>query len=142
MGGNLAIVNAEYEDFQTDDADYSGNQTIYTPKTTWRLNAAFNKPMNNGMRFYIQGDYNYTGDTFFHESNADWSKADAYGLLNARLGVNGIADGKFDIGLFANNITDEQYLVNARDDLGDLNYITRGFPFTVGITLRANNLLK
>lgn len=141
LGGNLALIRAEYKNFITDSGDFSGNKTLYTPDVTYRINAEYRKRFESGFGFYIQTDYAYQSEMFFHESNADNRKADAYGLWNATAGLNGLFGNRVDVGLFFQNITDEKYIVNARDDLGDLPYITRGNPFYTGITVRLNNLL-
>lgn len=63
---------------------------------------------------------------------------DAYGLFNLRLGVEGIAD-RFAVGLFANNVLDEEYVVdagNTGDSFGGATYI-RGAPRIVGVELKA-----
>jgi iron complex outermembrane receptor protein len=141
LGGNVALINAEYKDFVTDSGDFSGNKTIYTPDVTYRINAEYRKRYESGFGFYIQTDYAYQSEVFFHESNSDDRKSDAFGLWNATAGVTGLFKNKADIGLFFQNITDEKYIVNARDDLGGLPYITRGNPFYTGVTIRLNNLL-
>lgn len=141
LGGNLALINAEYKNFVTDGGDFSGNKTLYTPDMTYRINGEYRKRFESGFGFYIQSDYAYQSEMFFHESNDENRKADAYGLWNATAGLTGLYQNRIDIGLFFQNITDEKYIVNARDDLGDLPYITRGNPFYTGITVRLKNIM-
>ena len=142
IGGNLTLINAEYEDFMVDGADLSGNQTIYTPKTSYNINAQFNAPLGNAGTLYIQTDYGGQSEVFFNQNNARNLSAPAYGIWNAAAGVKDLGGGKFDVGIFLNNILDEEYIQVARDDLGDLPYIVRGVPFLAGVTIRAHNLLK
>ncbi len=142
IGGNLTLIDAEYEDFVTDGADLSGNQTIYTPSTSYNVNAQFNAPLGSAGTLYIQTDYGGQSEVFFNQNNARNLSAPSYGIWNAAAGVRNLGGGKFDVGIFLNNILDEEYIQAARDDLGDLPYIVRGVPFLAGITIRAHNLLK
>jgi iron complex outermembrane receptor protein len=67
-----------------------------------------------GGRASVQADVQYTDDFCFTVLCAPVEKEDGYTVLNARIGY-GAQDGRWEVALFGDNLTDEEYRVYAFD---------------------------
>ena len=106
-----AYVNAE---FKTDEiyngVSIKGNQPSRSPKNTFSTNLRHNWELNSGTITSML-EYSWTDDTYytiFEDSLNDYSQADAYGLVNARIDFNSASE-KWGVAIIGNNITDEEY---------------------------------
>ncbi|OSY87398.1 hypothetical protein WH52_10985 [Tenacibaculum holothuriorum] len=162
IGGSLSYVDAKFKDFTTvetifpptggpaivNNIDYSGNRLAYTPELTFNAFLAYEKYFSNQTTsFFVQADYYHQGDQFFHQRNDPNLKGEAYGLLNGSIGFNGLANGRFNVSVFANNILDKEYLTVARANgaLGagaEFPYVSRGLPLIAGVRLKINNIFQ
>ncbi|MCP3958465.1 MAG: TonB-dependent receptor [bacterium] len=103
-----------------------GNESPYTPEYTGNLAADFSKPVSEDWIFTASAYLTFVGETWFHTvqentrvtlfdavfpglGTADYSltRRDSHELLDLRIGV---ANEKWSVTLFGNNITDEKYL--------------------------------
>jgi len=62
----------------------------------------------------VQADVQYTDDFCFTVLCAPVEKEDGYTVLNARIGY-GAQDGRWEVALFGDNLSDEEYRVYAFD---------------------------
>ena len=162
FGGSMSFVDAKFKDFTTQetifpptggpavttDISYSGNRLAYTPELTFNVFLAYEKYFkNNVTSFFLQTDFYHQSEQFFHQRNDPNFKGESYGLLNGTLGFNGLANGRFNVSIFANNILNKKYLTVARSNgaLGqgsEFPYVSRGLPLIAGVRLKINNIFQ
>lgn len=73
------------------------------------LSGEYRHPLASGLTLVARVDYNWRSG--FSWNTANTIREPAYGLVNARLGVEG--DG-WDIALFARNLGDQEYRIQAQ----------------------------
>ena len=74
---------------------------------------------------------------YFEDDNTAGLEQEAYGLLNLRLGVR-LDNDRWDLGLWASNLTGEEYLIdggNTGRQFGTPTFVA-GQPRTYGMTAR------
>jgi iron complex outermembrane receptor protein len=130
-GGN--VVDSEIKK-NTSRTDTVGNESPYTPDSTFNLAVDVNFPLSNGMSVFARVDALYIGETWFHTVQegsrptifqplfelgfgggagafgiADFSNAqrDAYTTVDLRAGIEGET---WAVTAFVSNLTDEEYL--------------------------------
>ena len=103
-----------------------GNESPYTPESTGNLGLDFSKPMSDNWIFTASAYLTFVGKTWFHTvqdetrvtlfeaffpglGTGDYSltRRDAYEKLDLRIGLS---SARWGITLFADNLTDEEYL--------------------------------
>jgi iron complex outermembrane receptor protein len=132
------------------------------PKFQASVSATYQRPLKGGALGYATGTYQHVGSRFTQVGDQDLGTLDllsfgkntiggpltastfrydpelpAYDILNLRLGV---VKGKWDVALFANNLTDETaYLAldRERGTRARIGYLTNQ-PRTFGITTRVS----
>jgi len=123
--GGIGLLDSEIE--RNNNRPLSvGNDVPQAPDMTANIGAQWISPMRDGMELVARVDYQYVGETFFHTlqdeqvpniwrsfgfgpTMSDFSKSsrDAYGTLDARIGVE---SASWSVTLWGRNLTDEQYL--------------------------------
>ncbi|MEM1113840.1 MAG: TonB-dependent receptor, partial [Pseudomonadota bacterium] len=105
--------------------DLSGKRLNQTSPWTANLNVTWNDTLNNGMGWYIRGEYAYRDDRFFFPDLDPELTDDDYFLLNASIGLT-VQNQNWDIILWGKNLTDEEYLFNGsrNRDAGNPNFGT------------------
>lgn len=111
---------------------------------TWRttINARYERPMGDGLRGYVQGDYRWQDNVVFDISQNPRMTQAAYGVADFYTGVI-FGGGTYDLGLFVKNVFDKQYAANimAVSSAGGANayaqQLPRDFRRYAGITFRA-----
>ena len=90
-------------------------QSVQTPK--WNLSglARYQWPALNG-NMAVQGDFHYRSEHFHALTRSDGVTENGYHVANARLSWAS-RDEKWEVAVFANNITDEEYIVQSFDSL-------------------------
>jgi iron complex outermembrane receptor protein len=163
VDGNISYVNSrwdEYEDAgclrpqyqvvacdpETLTQDLSDKRLNYTSPWTANLNATWSDEFDNGIGWYVRGEYAFRDDRlFFPDLDPDLADGSYY-LLNASLGFSA-ADGTWDVIFWGKNLTDEEYLISAarNRDAGNPNFgttpiegyrVTAGEQRTYGVTLK------
>ena len=87
--------------------------------------------------FYLRPSYSWKSKVYFEDENTPGLEQDAYGLFNLRMGVT-LADGRWDIGVWGSNLTDEEYLIDAGNtgrQFGTPTFVA-GQPRAYGITAK------
>ena len=124
--GNVSYIDARWDEFdnaeclriqyqavkcdsETGTQDLSGKRLNYTSPWTANVSATWSDNFNNGMGWYIRGEYVYRDDVFFFPDLDPDLTADAYSLFNAQLGFTA-ADDSWEVMLWGKNILDEDYL--------------------------------
>ena len=130
-GLDLAF-GASYNDMEVTLADGTKTTSIQSPE--WNLNGLirYEWPVMNGS-MAIQGDIHYRSEHYHAVTLADAVTENGYHLANARLSYT-TADAKWEVAVFAENITDENYVVQSFDIAALLGWIEEyyGRPRWVG----------
>jgi iron complex outermembrane recepter protein len=130
-------LDARYRNFRSavTELNYSGNRLPGSSRFT--LSGVLRYEASLGQAgIYGQLDGSYRSRIFFETANASRLSQAGYALVNARLGFR-LLEERLDLSVFANNLTDRRYLVDAIDlssfGLDQLNY---GEPRTFGVQAR------
>ncbi|MDM3872619.1 TonB-dependent receptor [Porticoccus sp. W117] len=110
--GNIGYVDTEIDGdtfFSTTDGtivNLNGRRFPFAPEITGAVLLEYSKPLDNGSQFYISTDWSYRDevDTRFTSVEEPRFTVDGYWEGAARAGIR---NDKFDIGIWARNITDE-----------------------------------
>jgi outer membrane receptor protein involved in Fe transport len=132
--GNLAYIDAEV-DADAGEARYSGNRFRLQPERTAALGYLLDKPMGNGLKWISRGTITYRSSVFFNISNT--FEEGAVTLAKLKVGVADV-DDRWNIELFANNLFDREYIIDAGNTGNSFGYPTfiEGAPRTYGIQTR------
>ena len=86
---------------------------------------------------YLHGEYSYRSKMYGDPSDSRYTLMPGYSLLNASLGLR---DGRWDLSVWARNLTNENYLQNVTVQAGNSGLVvgTPGDPRMGGVTLRAS----
>jgi len=133
-----SYVDTEYVDFiesaldpsTGQPLDSSGNRLQRTPRE--QFSGGFDARTGVGQwggELSLRVSYTYQGDLFWATDNI--AKEDAYGLLDARIGLTP-PDGKWSVALYGRNLTDELYRVNVISFFGE-EVSQFGPPRTYGV---------
>lgn len=116
---------------------YAGNRFRLQPDTTASGGASLRVPVGN-WTLYATPTVTYRSKVYFEVPNNEAISQDGYALVNLRAGIE-TADGRYRIGGFARNLTDEQYLIDAGNTGGGFGIPTyiAGEPRFYGVELGA-----
>jgi len=89
----------------------AGNRFRLTPEQTVAVGLDWQLPFGNGHAFYLRPNYSWRSQVFFEDDNSPGIEQDSYGLLNLNAGVR--LAGGWDLQAYVQNITDEDYLIDA-----------------------------
>lgn len=135
-----------------------GNKSPYTADYTLNAGIEVEQPLNDSLRVIARADYRLTGPTWFHtvqdqsiptlfsgllpgsalalpafvgDGKYDVARRDAFGVVNARLGVQ---TDRFGLAVFASNLFDKHYLneVITAVEFGG-SFITPGTRRLIGV---------
>lgn len=132
LSGFVGITAAEYDAYvNTAGVDLAGHKLVNTPEMTAGLAADYRWPLTGAPLFgFVRGEYLYTGDQFFDAENR--LEQTAYGLVNARVGVDG---GAWTATLFAKNVFDTDYRTYGYQDFLAYDLAVAGEGRLVGVTM-------
>lgn len=136
---NMAYLNTEILDFtilladpvtfEPVEFDEAGNQLPVSPEFNGNINASYILPLGDKFNFETNIDYVYQSEIFWDVPN-DFTQ-DAYGLLNARVGIT---SKNIDLFVWGKNLADEEYFSYGYG-VGGINLATFGLPRTYGVTV-------
>ncbi len=131
--GALGVLDTRFDEYTSDGGrSLAGRAQAHAPDYQVSLGVQYEHPAG----FYGRVDASRS-DGFFYSDSHDQT-AEAYSLVNARLGFRG---GRWDVALWAKNLFDEVYTVrgfffgNEPPDFADTLYTRQGDPRQVGLTL-------
>ncbi|BFM10301.1 TonB-dependent receptor [Simiduia litorea] len=144
LGANYGYVYTEYtkyNPFLGDEPGFSleGEPLSSMPKHKFNAMAEYTLHFGGDLALRLRGDYNYTGERVNNTGVDDGQNIDAFNIVNARATLENDA-GDWSVALYANNLTDEEYLWDiggTGDGLGS-PVATRGMPRMYGIQGRYN----
>lgn len=136
---NYGYIDGGFNAFD-DDGTYqelAGNRFRMTPKQTVSLGLDWTIPLSNGDSLYVRPSWNWRGHVYFEDENQPGIEQDSYGLLNLRLGWR--FNQNWDLGLWGNNLTNEEYLIDAGNTglLFGIPTVIPGPDRSYGVSLRA-----
>lgn len=112
--GNIAYSKAIYDDYVDGDTDNTGNYLKKTPKVAANIGANY----RNNEGYFVGGNISYTGSQYGDSENT--RKIDAFTVVNVKTGYE---EKDWAIYLYANNLFDNDYVLNSYSDekyeLGD-----------------------
>lgn len=94
--------------------DLSGVRMPDSPRFKANLDIEHRIPLNNALELVLAGNYAYRTDARFQANNNPRAEQPAFGILNLSVGLD-VNDGRYNVTLFANNVTDKFYLTNAEN---------------------------
>jgi outer membrane receptor protein involved in Fe transport len=136
---NAAWIDAEIDD-DSSNGNLAGNRFRLQPEWTASTGIFLDQPVAGDLKLTGSLIYSYRTEVFFEPENAPIAglpiEEDAYGLLNARIGIAHERQG-WGISVFASNLLDEEYLVDAGNTGGSFGNPTfvAGPPLFWGVQL-------
>ncbi|WP_321494065.1 TonB-dependent siderophore receptor [uncultured Desulfobacter sp.] len=127
VNGFIGYTNAEYGDYidPMTQVNYQGNRAAFIPE----YDAGLFLEYRNRFGLFARAEMQYIGSTYFDRANTQ--KQGSYALYHMRLGYE---QEKWDVYLSANNLTDEQYVVDAFDTGSTAGWMaSMGDPRTVSL---------
>jgi len=130
----LGYLDTEYTALTLRGEDLSGNQLINAPKLNFNAKLNWNIAELKPGNIHLVMDTSFTGDQYFDAFNTTTAKQDSYWVTNLRLNFVNHEDD-LEIGLWAKNITDEEYTTSLLDLQSSFNfdYAHRGKTRTFGL---------
>ncbi|WP_088185261.1 TonB-dependent receptor [Sphingobium sp. Z007] len=121
LTANYTHLVGKYTDLRDPlvNLDYSGNPAKFAPRDSFTVGAAYTGRLANGATLTPQADFNFSTRISTDDANTlrlyDNLHSDTRGrTLNARLNYE-TADGRFQVGLWGKNLTNNYQIVNADD---------------------------
>lgn len=135
---NYGYINATFDDTDSEGNEQSlaGNTFRLTPEHSGSVGLNLEMPVADWGSFFLRPSYNYKSQVFFEEQNQPNISQDGYGLLNLRTGLR-LLDGQYELAFYANNLLDEQYLIDAGNTANAFGIPTfiAGPPRLLGVQL-------
>jgi iron complex outermembrane receptor protein len=125
--------------------DATGQRAPYAPRWALSVTPSWETQIGSGAEFYSYAQYSYTSTYGTGVTQSVYTQVPEQFNLNLRAGVR-LDDGKYDISLFGNNVTDEKNIISqgllaAPSGAGVTAYLGRTVsynqPARYGVTLRA-----
>ncbi|MBQ1542642.1 MAG: TonB-dependent receptor [Caulobacteraceae bacterium] len=131
-----SALSAEYKDFHSAAADYSGNTLPSAPELSLNGTAHYEHDLPIGA-FVGQVDFTYRSKIYFDTANTARLSDPARTFVNAQLGWR-LDQGRYEVGLWGRNLFDETNIsdITPLPSLG-FDVISVGQPRTYGVYLRA-----
>lgn len=135
---NAAYLDAEIDD-DSNNGNLAGNKFRLQPEWTFSTGLFYSTELSNSLNLTSSLIYSYRSEVYFEPANAPISGLDisqpGLGLVSARLGIASGDD--WDVSVFASNLLDKEYLVDAGNTGGGFGNPTfvAGAPRFVGIEL-------
>jgi iron complex outermembrane receptor protein len=112
----------------------AGNELPNAPHFTFTGRARYEFPISAGLEASILGSAHYSDSVFKDAANDPLIRADNWWVLDARVAI-GAADERWELALWARNLTDNQHVVQGLD-VASLGFGNRNYnaPRTYGVT--------
>jgi iron complex outermembrane receptor protein len=121
LTGNYTHLIGEYTSLRDPlvNLDYSGNPAKFAPRDSFTIGASYDLSIGNGAKLTPQADFNYSSRISTDDANTlrlyDNLYNDTKGrTLNARLNYES-ANGRWTLGIWGKNLTNNYQIVNADD---------------------------
>lgn len=121
LTGNYTHLVGKYTSLRDPlvNLDYSGNPAKFAPRDSFTIGASYEMPLPNGATLTPQADFNYSSRISTDDANTLRLYQNLYNdtrgrTLNARLNYAS-SDGRWTIGIWGKNLTNNYQIVNADD---------------------------
>ncbi len=143
--GALTWLDTKFSELKSQDnifpelgvQDFSGNTLVKAPEWQFNVGAKYVVPVSATMDLALRADYLWQDHTFFNFYNHDSMSQGSYGLLNLRASFEE-TEGRWEIGIFANNVFDKRYFSRGSTNPGT-DYSSASFnvgaPRMYGVSL-------
>lgn len=115
-------------------SNLKGNVLRRTPEHTFNIGADVQQPLNDRIDGFARVNYGWTDRFFFDNENSLRTTVPSAGVLNGSFGVTA-PDGKWELSVWAKNLTDELYESGKTDVIGSV-LVSYAPPRTYGVTYR------
>jgi len=141
LSGSIGLIKSEItevgEDAHLTEAE-NGDEILLIPDITASATAEYRFKAFSEKDMFVRADLQHSGTRYSNYDRSPARTLDAYTLLNARVGIS---LNKFDVSLFANNLTNENAnfgdIISLAAELEGRTRYATSRPFTAGISLRA-----
>jgi iron complex outermembrane receptor protein len=136
--GSFAYIDGKIDKGGNVTPAYAGASFRLQPKTTASGGINVRVPVTESATFYAVPSVTYQSKVFFELPNSEAISQGGYTLVNLRAGVE-FAQGRYRIGGFARNLTNERYLIDAGNTGGGFGVPTyiAGEPRFYGVEIGA-----
>ncbi|MFC3579712.1 TonB-dependent receptor [Sphingomonas hylomeconis] len=133
--GNFAYIDGKLNE-DAAFGNFSGDRFRLQPKISASGGINVRVPLNDSVTLYAVPSATYQSKVFFELPNNDAISQGGYTLVNARAGVE-FAQGRYRIGGFVRNATNERYLIDAGNTGGGFGVPTyiSGEPRMYGVEI-------
>jgi iron complex outermembrane receptor protein len=136
---SYGYLHTKYDSFESFLGDATGNRFAQAPTSTAHLSATYQHAVQPGL-LVANASYSYISSVGFQDINLGepGNIGAGYGLLDLRLGLQDIGSQHIDVSVYAKNVTNKIYELNASDDTAQFGFISRqyGDPRTFGVEVR------
>lgn len=129
-----AFTDAKFDEFFEGGNDYSGNRISRAPEHKFTASPSYAYSLPGGVDITLAADYRYTSKIFDDNSNLPPEFRDPTHFVDARLMIEGFADG-LSLSIWGKNLTDERTRTFQAIFLGG-HFAAFSPPRTFGATLR------
>jgi iron complex outermembrane receptor protein len=131
-----SLLNAEYKDFQSLGADYSGNTLPSAPKTSLNGAARYEHPLPVG-DLVTQLDFTYRGKIYYDTANTERLSDQARAFVNGQVGWR-FEGGRYELGAWGKNLFDVTNISDITPIAAfGFDVFSMGPPRTYGVYFRA-----
>ncbi len=130
--GGVGWIDSKIKSLASNPADV-GHTPPYAAQYTANAGVQFAQPISDALMFVTRVDYQLTGPTWFDIANTPGTRRNAYGLVNARVGVT---TGKYEFTLWSKNLFDTHYLTDNFPITSTIDALSNGTPRTFGVEAR------
>jgi len=88
--------------------DFNGADFLYSPKQSASATLFYDRPIADNLGFAASLNGHYQSTSYGDLEGSEGAEIDSYSLLNASIGIHTL-DGKWDLSVWGNNLTDEYY---------------------------------
>ena len=139
LQASYGYLHTKYDSFVTFLGSATGNKFAQAPDATAHFSATYRHSLATG-QLVANASFSYISSVNFSDINLGepGDRGPAYGLLDLRLGWENIGDQHVDLAVYAKNVTNKVYELNASDDTAQFGFVSRqyGDPRTFGVEAR------
>lgn len=130
---NFAYIDASIDD-NSSNGDLAGNRFRLQPEKTFSIGGSYFMPISDELNFTSSLVYSYRSDVYFEAANQPNISQGAVNLASLRVGIES-SEAQWAVNIFANNLFDKEYLVDAGNTGGAFGNPTfvAGPPRFIGI---------
>jgi iron complex outermembrane recepter protein len=139
LSGSAGYTNAYLTTTTPGTQGVAGDPLVDVPKWTGSVAATYTRPVSNTVDGFARFDTSYTGTIYRLYFDSPFRITSPYTVVNLRVGVRQAHGGKWEVSLFANNLTNRiaesgLYHADGGADLPTTRSVGIIQPRTIGIT--------